>query len=235
MSDPILRVEHVSKNYGDVVALKDVSFVLSRGEYVGLIGPNGAGKSTLLKILLGIESVTSGVFSYASGVSVGYVPQHYDLSAASVLSVREVLHMSCGSGVDLSHILSHVGLSESFLSLNYHSLSGGQKQRVLIARALAHSPDLLFFDEPLSGVDYQTKLQIYDLLRDINLSHGHTILFVSHEIEKIVSRSDRVLCLNESLYEGCHPLSFARGHKDTCTSVGSVSIVGPAIHHHEHV
>ena len=107
--------------------------------------------------------------------------------------------------------ISLIGLDTSFLSKSFHELSGGQKQRIIIARSLLQNPDVLLFDEPLSSVDYTTKIQIYELLAEINQKHKTTILFVSHEIENIVQKCHRVLCLNKKLHEGCHPIDFMNG------------------------
>lgn len=128
--------------------------------------------------------------------------------------------------------LEMVGLDASFVSQSFHSLSGGQKQRVIIARSLLSSPTVLLFDEPLSGVDFPTKLQIYELLSHINTEYGITIVFVSHEIESVVSECHRILCLNKTLHEGCHPMDFIRGNVFKKPCIFPKKRKSIPIHHH---
>ena len=217
------------------VILDDVSFSIVAGEYVGLIGPNGAGKSSLIKLILGFHKPTSGSLNLESGVKTGYVPQNYNLSPVVPISVREVLVMSGIKDLQiLEQNLEKVGLNNDFLSKNFHKLSGGQQQRVIIARALCSQPDLLVFDEPLNGVDYQTKLSIYDLLLDLNKKKNLTILFVSHEVDHIVGHCDHVLCLNRTMHTGCHPLDFAKGIITNCPvlELDAIPQTVPVHHHH---
>ena len=219
---------------GDVI-LDDVSFVIEKGEYVGLVGPNGAGKTSLLKLILGFHKPTSGTLNITKGLKVGYVPQNYALSAIVPISVREVLKMS---GVNqeaalISH-LEKVDLEASFLTRNFHQLSGGQQQRVIIARALCLDPDLIIFDEPLNGVDFETKIKIYELLSRLNKSKPLTILFVSHEVDHIVDKCDHILCLNRTMHTGCHPLDFAKGNTTDCPVLTTNPKVVPIHHHHPH-
>ena len=218
------------------VILDDVSFSINAGEYVGLIGPNGAGKSSLIKLILGFQKPTSGSLSLESGIKIGYVPQNYNLSTVVPIAVREVLVMSGVKDLQiLEQNLEKVGLNSDFLSKNFHQLSGGQQQRVIIARALCSQPDLLVFDEPLNGVDYQTKLSIYDLLLDFNKKKNLTILFVSHEVDHIVGYCDHILCLNRTMHIGCHPLDFAKGVITDCPVLGLDVIPQTVpVHHHHH-
>lgn len=217
------------------VILDDVSFSIAKGEYVGLIGPNGAGKTSLIKLILGFYKKTAGSLKMDPNIKIGYVPQQYNLSGVVPISVEEVLKMS---GVNdkktLSQHLKKVGLSEDFLQRSFHKLSGGQKQRIIIARALCSEPKLLIFDEPLTGVDYETKLSLYKLLFDLNKKEKLTILFVSHEVDQIVSECHHILCLNKTMHTGCHPLDFAKGKITDCPVLGDISPIVPVHHHHNH-
>jgi zinc transport system ATP-binding protein len=125
-----------------------------------------------------------------------------------------------------------VGLETSFLKKNFQDLSGGQKQRVIIARALLQEPDVLLFDEPLSGVDFETKLQMYELLAMLNDKYKTTIIFVSHEIESVIAKCHRVLCLNKKMHKGCHPLEFAQGNLESCPVLKTEKSLHPIHHHH---
>ena len=216
------------------VILDDVSFSIAKGEYVGLIGPNGAGKSSLIKLILGFHKKTSGSLNIEPKTKIGYVPQNYILSPVIPVSVEEVLMMSDIKDRDqLPQQLENVGLTNDFLIKNFHQLSGGQQQRVIIARALCSNPDLLVFDEPLNGVDYETKISIYKLLFNLNKTQKLTILFVSHEVDHIVGHCNHILCLNRTMHTGCHPLDFAKGIITDCPVLDNVSQTLPVHHHHD--
>lgn len=238
---PIITLSNVSVSYGDIFALEDVSFELEKWDYIGLIGPNGAGKSTLLKILLGSISPNKWDVTINSDVRFGYVSQNYLLDNFFSISVKEILEMwlnrmSCFRKKWEEKVfiekLSIVGLDKSFLKKSFHDLSGWQKQRVIIARSLLQSPNVLLFDEPLSWVDYTAKVQIYKLLAQINKKYETAIIFVSHEIESIVTKCKRILCLNKKLHEGCHPIDFMHWKLKSCSVSELHTSIHPIHHHH---
>lgn len=238
---PIISLNNVGVQFGEHTALENISFSVEKGEYVGLIGPNGAGKSTLLQVILGILPPTSGEISIGKNVVFGYVPQNYFLNTTFSILVEEVLEMGSSSPFfwgnkktkqRMEKVLTMVGLKKSFLKKNFQTLSGGQKQRVIIARSLLQKPDILLFDEPLSGVDFETKIQIYELLATLNKKYNTTIIFVSHEIESVVSECHRILCLNKKIHEGCHPIEFIKGKLDTCNIPKTHHTIRPIHHHH---
>ena len=230
----IIDVKNISLKIEGNIVLDNVSFSLEKGEYIGLIGPNGAGKTTLIKTILGKRNPNSGNIQIQKGIKIGYVPQNYKLSQVVPLSVKEVILMGKEKSTSRSpkDVLELVGLSDVFLSKNFHDLSGGQMQRVIIARTLFGDPDILFFDEPITGIDFETKLKIYELLAQLNKNNGLSILFVSHEVEYIVQSCHRILCLNKKLHQGCHPLDFAQG-KTECPILEVTPQVRPIHHHHQ--
>ncbi len=239
----IISLENIGLQFGDNTVLDTISFSIKKGEYVGLIGPNGAGKSTLLKIILGSVSGYSGKVNIKKGIRFGYVPQDYFLSTTFSISCEEVLLMASSSSFfwktthekkRIQEVLKMVGLPEEFLYKNFQDLSGGQKQRIIIARSLFQNPDVLLFDEPLSGVDQETKIQIYDLLATLNKKYKTTIIFVSHEIESVIAKCHRVLCLNKKIHEGCHPVDLIEGNINKCTEEKREKIVTPIHHHHSY-
>ena len=238
---PIITLENVCLYNKSEAVLQDISFQIESGDYIGLVGPNGAGKSTLLKLILGIIETSSGCITIDPMVRFGYVPQDYLPGNTFTFSVREVLE----TGLDrrtyfrkkaelnlLIEKLVMVGLDESYLHKAFEALSGGQKQRVMIARALVAEPNLLLFDEPLSGVDLPSKIKIYDLLADINKRFGIAIIFVSHEIDQIVENCHRILCLNKHLHEGCHAIDFLHGK---ITKIDAKNKHVHPIHHHHNI
>jgi len=216
MTTPALQVANVSKIVGHREILHDVSFDVPRGSLVTLIGPNGAGKSTLIKIILGLETTFTGSVTIAPDERIQYIPQ---LSSNDVhqlpLSVHE--YLSIGSAplftgkpviTDFSQALEHVGVNARVLTQTYASLSGGERQRIAIARALLSKPTILVLDEPVAAVDYASRQGLYELIRHLQRDHQMTVLLVSHDVESVMPLSDRVLCLNITLHQDCHPVEI---------------------------
>lgn len=229
----LVTADNISLSFGDKKILKDVSFSIDAGEYVGLIWPNGAGKTSLIKVILGLFKTDSWSYHISPDQTIGYVPQTFSLSHVVPVSVQEVLCMTRKQKkVQLISALQKVSLEADFLDKNFHTLSGWQKQRVIIARALCLNPTILIFDEPLNGVDYKTKCKIYKLLEKLNQEEWLTIIFVSHEVDQIIDVCNRVLCLDTTLHTGCHPLDFAKWNTNSCPVLKKGSHVVPIHHHH---
>lgn len=238
----ILEFNKVTVKKSKTNILKDISFTLNRGDYVGLIGPNGAGKTTLLKLILGVEKNTEGSLSAPSPSKIGYVPQKNVHNLTSPISVQEVIRtglnhstffLSSKNKQEIKNVLKRVGLNPDFLHRNFQKLSGGQQQRVLIARSLINRPMLLLFDEPFNGVDLPTQNKIYTLLEKLN-QECVTIIFVSHDINTITEKCNRVLCLDKTLHEGCHPVYPEFKTKCDHGQTRSIQQSQLPIHHHNH-
>lgn len=240
---PIISVKSLSIQKENKTILQDISFQIQKGEYIGLIGPNGAGKTTLLKTIMGLNKPKTGQLSLPNPDEIGYVPQKNAHSLNSPISVEEILAtglkhnpfwLSSQSKNKIVSAIKKVNLSPEILRKNFQNLSGGQQQRVLIARSLINQPSLILFDEPFNGVDQPTQNKIYNLLQDLNES-GVTIIFVSHDINTITEKCDRVLCLDKTLHEGCHPIfpefktKCSHGHAQVSTNQDQLPI-----HHHNH-
>lgn len=241
----LIKLENIGVSFdNNEWKLFNVDLEIEPSSYIGLIGPNGAGKSTLLKVILGIFEPSEGRVVRKKNLNISYVPQKLGMDLKSNISVKELLLM----GIDCSfwqrvrqacdtqmrEALKMVDLQhDEILGSQFNHLSGGQKQRVLIARSLLSKPDLILFDEPLSGVDLPTKTKIYELLAKINAETGLTIVFVSHEIESVIKSCKQVLCLNKTIHKGCHPVDFILGESHAervCKTDCDSSKV--SIHHH---
>ncbi|MFO7791914.1 MAG: ABC transporter ATP-binding protein [Candidatus Saliniplasma sp.] len=215
-----IQVKDVDVRYGQQTILKDMSFELEKGDFLGVIGPNGGGKTTLLKVILGLVKPDKGeVKIFGTPVSkagdvVGYVPQRMNFDVQFPISVWEVVLMGRVGGLGLkpffsekdkkiaSQSLSRVDMLE-YKDKQFSMLSGGQQQRVLIARALADRPKILLLDEPTASVDEQIRTNIYELLQRLNKERGITVVLVSHDIGVISSHVNKVACLNKYLvYHG---------------------------------
>lgn len=223
--EELVRVRSVSFDYDGPPVLEDVSLSITRGDFLALLGPNGSGKTTLIKIILGLLKPSAGeVFIKGSPVGqfddwakIGYVPQkvtHIDPFFPA--SVREVVAMALYSKKRASWknkkeeeeviaaALASVGM-EDFVKRPIGRLSGGEQQRVFIARALVTSPELLFLDEPTTGVDAATQEHFYEMLEHLNKDRKITIVLVTHDIGIITKHVNRVACVNQRLvYHGSH-------------------------------
>jgi ABC-2 type transport system ATP-binding protein len=201
MTNSILRVENLVKRYGDVEAVRDVSFNVEEGEVFGLLGPNGAGKTTIVEILEGLRNPDGGSVSVC-----GLDPQResadlkHEIGAAlqstslpDKLRVMEALRLFASfykRGRKPEELLKRFGLEEKRNTF-YNQLSGGQKQRLALAIALVNDPKVVFFDEPTAGLDPQVRREIYDIIEELR-REKKTILMTTHYIEEAERLCDRV-------------------------------------------
>ncbi|MDQ6619680.1 MAG: ABC transporter ATP-binding protein [Pseudomonadota bacterium] len=203
----------VSKSYGDVAAVRDVSFSIAPRELVTLLGPSGCGKTTILRMIAGLELPTDGVITIgdidvtrvaAADRDVSMVFQSYALFPH--MSVLE--NVSYGltvSGLRKAHAhekasaaLATVGLT-GFDQRLPSELSGGQQQRVAVARALVLEPSVLLFDEPLSNLDARLRRQMRDEIRDLQQRLGLTVVYVTHDQSEALAVSDRIIVMDKAV------------------------------------
>ena len=204
--EPVISVKNLVKRYGNFTAVKDISFDVFPGEIFGLLGPNGAGKSTTLEIMETLREKTSGSITIKGldterdrstikkiiGVQLqasGYYPS---------LNLTELIALFSGlynRHTDARELLQRVNLSDKAKS-KYKQLSGGQKQRFSIATTLINEPDIVFLDEPTTGLDPQARRNLWDLIRDIR-SKGTTIIITTHYMDEAEQLCDRIAIMDE--------------------------------------
>ncbi len=213
------KVQDVRFAYDGRLVLRDVSFVVERGDFVGIIGPNGSGKSTLLKLLLGLLKPSAGsieVFGkpldeFREWARIGYVSQratHFDIGFPA--TVWEVVSLGRTARAGLFHHLKRqdgkateealvaVGMSDMRDRL-IGRLSGGQQQRVFIARALAQEPEVLVLDEPTIGVDQEAHKMFFQLMQTLHDNKKLTIIMVSHEVDVVLTEVTKLVCVNQAV------------------------------------
>ena len=182
----LVETKNLSKVYGDKVAVNGLDIQIERGSFTAILGPNGAGKSTTIQMLIGLLRPTSGQICYAEKLRLGVVFQNSVLDARLTvlenLTIRAKQYKEMPTG-RIERLVSQLGLS-AFASQHYGTLSGGQKRRVDIARALLNSPDLLFLDEPTTGLDIQTRESIWSLLKQIQKEEQMTIVLTTHYLNE---------------------------------------------------
>ena len=214
-----IEVQHVSKRFGDFVALHDVSFSVPPGELVALLGPSGGGKTTMLRIIAGLEAPDSGVVLLegedasersARDRGVGFVFQHYALfrhmsvfeNVAFGLRVRPK-HVRPPAAEITRRVHDLLNLVQlDFLADRLPSqLSGGQRQRVALARALAVEPKVLLLDEPFGALDANVRRDLRRWLRRLHDEIHLTSVFVTHDQEEAIELADRVVIINRGIVE----------------------------------
>jgi len=206
---PVIDIERLTKTYADgLEALKNVSLSINKGEIFALLGPNGAGKTTLINIVCGIVKLTSGKVLVdghdiisdfrATRAKIGLVPQ--ELPTETFETVWNSARFSrglFGKSEDPKHIekvLKSLSLWDRKDTISM-SLSGGMKRRVLIAKALAHEPDILFLDEPTAGVDVELRQDMWNVVKALR-EEGVTVILTTHYIEEAEQLADRVGVIN---------------------------------------
>ena len=203
-----IAFKNVSKNYGQLKAVKGITLSIEEGDFFGLLGPNGAGKSTLINMLAGLVMPTSGTIK-AMGFdvikdyqnarhSLGIVPQ--ELVFDPFFNLREMLRFQAGyfgkgksNDIWVDEIIERLDLS-SKASTNMRMLSGGMKRRALIAQAIVHKPPVIVLDEPTAGVDVELRQRLWSFIKELN-KEGHTIVLTTHYLEEAEALCNRVAML----------------------------------------
>jgi D-xylose transport system ATP-binding protein len=212
---PVLELEHISKSYGAVRALSDVSMAIEEGEVVALVGDNGAGKSTLIKTVAGVESKDGGRMS-VNGAAVsprnpidsrrlGIATVYQDLALCDNLDV--VANLFLGQErrkagflrpLDMEEVavglLARLSVKVKDLRAPVASLSGGQRQSVAIARSLLGDPKLVILDEPTAALGIEQTAEVLGLIERLR-DEGHAVLMVSHNLADVFDVADRIVCL----------------------------------------
>lgn len=182
----ILQVKDLTKNYGDHTAVKDINLEFKKGSFNAILGPNGAGKSTTISMLIGLKRATNGQIIYAPNTRIGVVFQasvlDEKLTVKENLAIRAQQYKGIKGG-RVEDLINQLGLI-AFQKQLYGTLSGVQKRRVDIARALLANPDILFLDEPTTGLDIQTRKSIWDLLYRLQRDEGMTIILTTHYLDE---------------------------------------------------
>ena len=182
----LMKTQNLTKTYGEKTVVNQLNLEIPKGSLVAYLGTNGAGKSTTIKMLTGLLAPTSGKVILASNLKIGIVFQDSvldeELTVRANLKNRAWLYQHIDK-TWLNELVELTGLS-GFLGEKYGTLSGGQRRRVDIARALLNKPDLLFLDEPTTGLDIQTRQMIWQLLYRLKKEQGLTIFLTTHYLEE---------------------------------------------------
>ncbi|MCW8331283.1 putative 2-aminoethylphosphonate ABC transporter ATP-binding protein [Photobacterium sp. SDRW27] len=210
-----LKIENVSKQYGQFTALKDISLDIHKGEFICFLGPSGCGKTTLLRAIAGLDLASSGKITQ-NGIDTTFLaPEKRDFgivfqSYALFPNLTVAENISLGlrnQGKSLKEVddivikwLDIIGLPDSGIKYP-NQLSGGQQQRIALARALSLSPGLLLLDEPLSALDAKVRSHLRDEIRRLQRTLGITTIMVTHDQDEALAMADRIVVMNHGCIE----------------------------------
>ncbi|RNC69201.1 MAG: ABC transporter ATP-binding protein [Desulfuromonadales bacterium] len=240
----VVSVQGVSFQYQGAEALRDVSFGVTPGDYVGIVGPNGSGKSTLIRCILGLARPDRGevrlfgtpLSAFDQWQRIGYLPQglqlfnpHFPATVAEVVGLgllaaqRFPRRFRKGDGEAVTRALEVMGIT-SIRHRLIGELSGGLRQRALLARALVNEPELLVLDEPTTALDPETREGFYTTIRDLNRATGTTVILITHDSGTIGRHASRFLYLDKRVV-------FYGGFDDFCGSPEMSEYFGPHSQH----
>lgn len=217
---PVLEVKNLDIVRSNSLIIQNANFTTHKGDYVGMVGPNGGGKTTLLLAILGILPKQNGEIrlfgeniesfshwervAYVSQTAINFDPQ-FPMSVRELVGLGRLKRNNMGRRLKkqdwdkVDEALGFMGLSD-IAHKRIGNLSGGQKQRVFVAKALVRSPEILFLDEPITGVDATTQEKFYGKLSDLNSKLGTTILIASHDLTAVFCRMSKVICVNREVH-----------------------------------
>jgi len=236
-----VSIEDLAKTYDQTKIIHDISLDIQSGEFIVLVGPSGCGKSTILRMIAGLEEVTSGRINIdgedvtntaASRRGVAMVFQSYALYPH--MTVRENLSFGLKNmkydkdriEIQVNHAAGVLRLSD-YLDRHPSQLSGGQRQRVAIGRAIVRDPKVFLFDEPLSNLDAELRVEMRHELSKLHKDFGHTMIYVTHDQVEAMTLADRIVVLNEGRIEQVgSPLEIYNHPRNTFTAsfIGSPKI-----------
>ncbi|MDO4865666.1 MAG: metal ABC transporter ATP-binding protein [Clostridia bacterium] len=209
----LIAMRDVTIAFEGIVAVDHVSFEVDPGDYLVILGENGSGKSTLMRAMLGLVKPRSGSIVYGDGLlqnQIGYLPQQTAAQRDFPASVEEVVLSGCVNRMGRRFFTNRADREKAERNMallditglrkkSYRNLSGGQQQRALLARALCATDALLLLDEPVTGLDPAAAQEFYDVIRELNHSHGVAVVMVSHDLGGAIRDASKVLVMDRGM------------------------------------
>ena len=242
-----IKIRNAKKKYGDFVAIPDVSLDINRGEFFTLLGPSGCGKTTLLRMIAGFNTIEGGEFYFGDRLindldpakrNIGMVFQNYAIFPH--LTVRKnVAFGLTNRNLDKETIRKQTEKFMSLMKIEEYSdrlpenLSGGQQQRVALARALAIEPEVLLMDEPLSNLDAKLRVEMREVIKEIQNRLRITTVYVTHDQEEAMAVSDRIAVMDHGLIQqvGTPKMLYQRpANLFVATFIGRTNIMDATIY-----
>lgn len=203
----VICVKDLSYSYGKHEVLIDVNLNIHKGDFLGVVGPNGGGKTTLIKLILGLLKADRGQISlfdkpleeFNDWQKIGYVAQKVtNFDPTFPITSAQVVGLGKSKKQDINWALRQVEM-EDFKDKLIGQLSGGQQQRIFIARALAQKPEMIFLDEPTTGIDASTQEEFFKLLEKLNKDLDITLILISHDINIVTDIATEIAFVNKKL------------------------------------
>ncbi|MBL4893037.1 MAG: ABC transporter ATP-binding protein [Rhizobiaceae bacterium] len=212
VSEPFLELSGITKRFGDFVAVDDINLKILEGEFFTLVGPSGSGKTTMIRMLVGMDQPSEGEMRL-KGKVMNDLPANKRPTCMVFQSLALFPHKSVGENIEFSMKIAgqdktsrrarvHQLMEQLRLPLDYYDrsvtqCSGGERQRIALARALAFDPEILFFDEPLSALDFRLRKALEKELKDIHRETGKTFVYITHSLEEAMVMSDRIAIMRD--------------------------------------
>ncbi|MCB1471578.1 MAG: ABC transporter ATP-binding protein [Rhodobiaceae bacterium] len=207
-----LELDGITKKFGSFTAVRDISLKIREGEFFTLVGPSGSGKTTMIRMLVGMERPTGGEMRL-QGKVLNDVPANKRPTCMVFQSLALFPHKSVGENIEFSlkiagvdpirrrrraeELLAQLRLPVEYYDKGVNQCSGGERQRIALARALAFDPQILFFDEPLSALDFRLRKTLEKELKDIHKETGKTFVYITHSLEEAMVMSDRIAIMRD--------------------------------------
>ncbi|MBX3567560.1 MAG: ABC transporter ATP-binding protein [Rhizobiaceae bacterium] len=215
-TEPILRLKGVAKHFGNVRVLDDIDLDIADGEFLTIVGPSGSGKTTLIRLLVGMDSPSTGEL-WLRDNRIDHIPANKRPTCMVFQSLALFPHRSVGQNIEFPlkvrgvpaaqrrsralELMSLLRLRDDYYSRSINQCSGGERQRIALARALAFDPEILFFDEPLSALDYRLRKTLEKELKDLHRRTGKTFVYITHSLEEAMVMSDRIAIMRAGQFE----------------------------------
>ena len=212
---PALSLREITRRFASVTAVDAVTLDIAEGEFFTIVGPSGSGKSTLVRLLAGLEAVTMGTL-LLRGQDITRLPANQRPTAMVFQSLALFDHRSVGENIEFAlkmkgvepaarrqralELLALLRLPDHYYDRAVTQCSGGERQRIAMARALASDPEILFFDEPLSALDYRLRKTLEVELKELHQRTGKTFVYITHSLEEAMVMSDRIAIMQDGRF-----------------------------------
>ena len=218
-TNTLLKVNNLSKIYyksdHETEAVRDITFDLNEGDFIGIVGPSGCGKSTILNIICGLDEKTRGEVIKKDNIKIGYMLQEDALFPWLTIFDNATLGLKISKKLTVQNKKYVLNLLRKYDLIDFkdkypNELSGGMKQRLALIRTLAMKPDILLLDEPFSALDYQTRLSVSDDVYNIIKEEKKSVIIVTHDLSEAISLCSKIIVLSKrhSIIKNIHEIKL---------------------------
>ncbi|GEO78838.1 zinc iron ABC transporter, ATP-binding protein [Companilactobacillus mindensis DSM 14500] len=209
----MIEAKNLTKRFGKQLVFENVNFKINDGDFISLIGPNGSGKTTLVKIMMGLEKETSGKLLIDKKQNIGYVPQFRNIDLDYPLNIEQFVRLNLKFTLSpakrkqdnetIKRILEKTKLTQ-LKDRPLGLASGGEKQKAYLAQSLLNDPKILILDESTASLDVEVKMQLMDLVQELNEKYNLTVIFITHDYELTKKYTSRALFFKNKTLEEVH-------------------------------